>query len=227
MTQTAILLPGLDGTGELFAPFLAVAPADVECVVVRYPPDRALNDHDLEACVLARVPSDRPLMLVAESFSGAVAVRVAARLGDRVTKLVLCNSFLTPPRPSFLRHFAIAPLFRVPFPERVIATLMLAPFATPALASQFRAALRRAQPAVLAHRLRQVLTIDELATLHRVTAPVIYLRGTRDRLVPRRAVEQLHRALPAMRIHEIDGPHALLQTKPEACWSSIYTAGLT
>ena len=63
---TAVLLPGLDGTGDLFDVFVAHAPHDVECI--------------------------------AESFSGPIGVRLAARFPERVTRLVLCNSFVTPPR---------------------------------------------------------------------------------------------------------------------------------
>lgn len=42
-----ILLPGLDGSGVLFAPLLRHLPPDVEPVVVRYPPDRALGYEEL------------------------------------------------------------------------------------------------------------------------------------------------------------------------------------
>jgi len=34
---TALLLPGLDGTGDLFEPFASVAPPGIETVVVNYP----------------------------------------------------------------------------------------------------------------------------------------------------------------------------------------------
>lgn len=215
------MLPGLDGTGDLLAPFCAAAPDDVECRVVRYPPREILGYDALESHVAAQLPAERRFMLIAESFSGPIAVRLAARPGSLVTSLVLCNSFLTPPRSPLLRLFARAPLFRAAVPERVLAALMLAPLATPELTAAFAAALRQVGPDVLAARIRALLAVDELATLRRVQPPVIYLRGTADRLVPEKPVRRIVDALPAVRVVRIAAPHAILQTVPAAAWAAL------
>lgn len=221
----AVLLPGLDGTGELFEPFRAAAPAGVDCVTIRYPVDEALGYRELEAYVAARLPRDGRLVLIGESFSGPVAVRLAERFSDRVTQLVLVNSFVTPPRSPLLRYCAHTALFRIRLPERILASLMLAPLATPALVSTFAATLRKVEPFVLAHRVRELLRVDDLATLRRVKAPIVYLRGTRDKLVPDRALVRITQAVPSVRVHHIEAPHALLQTAPAAAWARIGTAG--
>jgi len=41
---TAVLLPGLDGTGELFAPFVDAAPVGVSTIVADYPTSEASVD---------------------------------------------------------------------------------------------------------------------------------------------------------------------------------------
>lgn len=46
---TLVLLPGLDGTGELFAPFIGAAEHGADIRVVRYPADEALGYAQLEA----------------------------------------------------------------------------------------------------------------------------------------------------------------------------------
>lgn len=217
---TIALLPGLDGTGDLFAPFVAAAPADVKCIAFRYPCDEALGYDELEEFVAARLPREERLVLVGESFSGPIAVRLAERFSDRVALLVLCNSFVTPPWPSFLRHVARTAVFRMPLPERILASLMFAPFATPALTSALIGAIRQVEPFVLAHRVRQLLTVDEVATLRRIEVPVVYLRGTHDRLVSSKAVAQVVAAAPQMRMCEIEAPHALLQTAPAEAWAA-------
>jgi hypothetical protein len=48
-----VLLPGLDGTGELFGPFLKVIPQSWPRRVVSYPVDRVLSYWEL---VLQRAP---------------------------------------------------------------------------------------------------------------------------------------------------------------------------
>jgi hypothetical protein len=50
-----VLLPGLDGTGELYDAFTA-ALADIETQVVSYPPDRELGYSELEQFIRERLP---------------------------------------------------------------------------------------------------------------------------------------------------------------------------
>ena len=44
-----VLLPGLDGTGHLFADFVAALPSEVEVIVAHYPTDKPLSYADLES----------------------------------------------------------------------------------------------------------------------------------------------------------------------------------
>jgi pimeloyl-ACP methyl ester carboxylesterase len=216
-----VVLPGLDGTGDLLDAFRAAAPPGVECVVIGYPTGELLDYDALESYVASRLPLDRKMILVGESFSGPIAVRLAERLSERITALVLCSSFVTPPRCSLLRFVARAPLFRIRAPERVLAALMVAPFATPEVMSALSATLRKVAPAVLAHRVRELLIVNEVAALRRVCVPIVYLRGTFDRLVPERALSRIVSAAPSVIVHDIEAPHALLQTAPAAAWAAI------
>ena len=218
--RTAIVLPGLDGTGNLLEDFCAGAPPEIDCRAIRYPTDEPLGYDALERYVLEQLPTDRPLIVIGESFSGPIAVRLAARL-SQVTALVLCNSFITPPRSPLLRFGAHAPLFRVRLPERILAALMLAPLATPALTSALATTLRRVEPSVLAYRIRELLRVDETPALKRVRVPITYLRGTRDRLVPDRALHVITATAPAVRVVRIEAPHAILQTAPRESWTAI------
>lgn len=208
----AIVLPGLDGTGRLLEGFRAAAPAGVECAVIAYPPDQRLGYRELEAYVAGRLPAE-PFVLIAESFSGPIAVRITASRDVRA--VVLCGSFVTPPQPSFLRFFARTALFRLRVPERVLAFFMLSPFATPELTSAFSKTLQEVAPAVLALRLREVLSVDERDSLRRVSAPMLYLRGRFDRLVRRRVLREFTNVV------QLDAPHAILQVAPDAAWQAI------
>jgi sigma-B regulation protein RsbQ len=123
-----------------------------------------------------------------------------------------------------LRYFARTAMFRLRVPEQILAALMLSPLATPSLVSALTVALQKVQPEVLAHRMRQVLSVDDRATVRDLTTPVVYLRGTLDRLVPDSAVSVVAQAAASFHLAQIAAPHALLQTAPAAAWLGINVA---
>jgi hypothetical protein len=57
-----VLLPGMDGTGELLPEFVAALPATVESVIVRYPTERSLGYSELVDFVRAACPSSAPFV---------------------------------------------------------------------------------------------------------------------------------------------------------------------
>jgi pimeloyl-ACP methyl ester carboxylesterase len=97
---TLILLPGLGGTGELFEPFLAALGSAVAVKVIRYPGDVALGYDALGRFVRAMLPEGEPFVLLGESFSGPIAISLAATGGTQLRGLILCCSFARNPRPS-------------------------------------------------------------------------------------------------------------------------------
>ncbi|MEW6284578.1 MAG: alpha/beta hydrolase, partial [Candidatus Eremiobacterota bacterium] len=66
MAPHLLLLPGLDGTGRMFEPFLRGLPPGLEVSVTAYP-DRLQPYADLERYLSW---PEGPCVLVAESFSG-------------------------------------------------------------------------------------------------------------------------------------------------------------
>ena len=86
---TLVLLPGMDGSGLFFRDFIAALGPSVRTVVVAYPPDRALDYAALEAIAHQSIPADQPFILVGESFSGPIAIGLAALWPERLAGLVL------------------------------------------------------------------------------------------------------------------------------------------
>ena len=78
-----VLLPGLDGTGELFARFVG-ALGGIETRVIAYPPDRAMTYAEHEAFVRDKLPADEDYFLLAESFSGPIGISIAAATPPRL-----------------------------------------------------------------------------------------------------------------------------------------------
>ena len=60
----------MDGSGTLFALFIAALGDAVDPIVVAYPADIPLDYAGLTDFVRARLPGDRPFYLLGESFSG-------------------------------------------------------------------------------------------------------------------------------------------------------------
>jgi pimeloyl-ACP methyl ester carboxylesterase len=94
-----VLLPGMDGTGSLFSEFIAALPHGLEPIVVAYPIDRALDYADLVQLARESLPTDRPYLLVGESFSGPIAISLAASRPEGLRGLVLVCSFARSPMP--------------------------------------------------------------------------------------------------------------------------------
>src|ERR1700722_12941492 len=97
LTPTLILLPGLDGTGKLFAEFLKALDLGVSASVVSYPPEVPLGYHELEPIVRAALPAHDPFVLLGESFSGPLAIRIAADPPPALKGLILCVTFASNP----------------------------------------------------------------------------------------------------------------------------------
>ena len=72
-----ILLPGLDGTGKRFADFIRVLMPGIDTQIVSYPTDLPLGYAELERRVCDELPGDRSFVLLGESFSGPIAIRIA------------------------------------------------------------------------------------------------------------------------------------------------------
>lgn len=82
-------------------------------------------------------------------------------------------------------------------------------------------ALAAVSPEVLAHRARDLLRVDASEAFTALPVPLLYLRATRDRLVGARSRDHVLRHRPDANVVDIDGPHLLLQARPEACWRAV------
>ncbi len=210
-----VLLPGLDGTGLLFANFAAALRPDVEIIVVPYPPDAALDYSELEPIVRSFLPKDQPFFLLGESFSGPIAISIAASRPSGLLGLVLCCSFARSPRPSLslLRPLlAIAPVAALPL--GLLSFFLLGRFSSPALRRSLAESLAQVSPSALRARARAVLSVDVSALLTRVDVPVLYLRASEDRVVPESASQSVVALAPTAKVVDFPAPHFLLQVLP-------------
>ena len=111
-TTTLVLLPGLDGTEVFFKPLLAALPKWIKPVVVTYPTSGANHYSDLLTVVQAAVEDSKEFYVLGWSFSGPLALMLAAKERSKVRGVILCASFIRPPLPglSWLRFAITSPV---------------------------------------------------------------------------------------------------------------------
>ena len=217
-----VLLPGLDGTGKLFSEFVKDLRSSVDSVIVAFPNDQPLGYHELDALVSAALPRNRPFVLLGESFSGPIAMRIAARSPAGLVAVVLCGTFAKNPFPwaRWVRPLA-AYLPLKSLPRWVRAPLMWGSAAPRRAPAQVHRAIAAVSSAVVRHRIAALLAVDDSAALARVRIPALVLKARHDRVIPPAAARWLLTTLPAAQLVEIDGPHLMLQTRPAECAAAV------
>ena len=215
-----VFLPGLDGTGLSYEPLGKVMPKEITVTIVSYPSHARLSFQQLVESAYDQIPHDKPLVLIAESFSGPIAVRLVATKRVVVKGIVFCASFMKFERPFLITLSGIVPLsflLKPPLPNFVFPILCGKGPALKELSPVFRKIERQLDPKVLSHRIRMLRSIDVRAESHAIRAPCCYIQALHDRLVPASSVLSFVEHLPGITIKKIEGPHGILQAKPQEC----------
>jgi pimeloyl-ACP methyl ester carboxylesterase len=217
-----VLLPGLDGTGNLFAdilPFLT----GFDVTVVRYPADRVLEEAEFLAHIRTHLPN-APFFLLAESFSTPFAIQLAAEQPQNLNALILSVGYASGPA-NFLERALLAVIAPIAVEFRlsaIAARIFLVGINAPkSLVRSVQNAVSSVAGKVLLRRLRQAVSCDVRSALPKINVPVLYLRAKQDRLIAARSGEEIRRLAPRVRIVEFDAPHTLLHAKPRECAAAV------
>lgn len=212
-SMTIVILPGLDGTRALTSEVEARLCREHKVLALHYPPDLSGYD-DIQAWLTRALPVE-DYILIAQSFSGPLAIMIGATRPSNLKGIVFIASFAKSPRkvPAFFAHA----LRGVPVQSRLMAWLaqpmLMGKWANSAFTARFRESLSHVPASTLAARLQQVLRVNVVKEIDHIEVPYIYLQATRDRLVPARMAQDFYHSTSA--IKRIDGPHFLLQANPE------------
>lgn len=222
LTPALILLPGLDGTGSLFAEFLEALDLKSSAHVLPYPADVPLGYDELERLVRAALPTRGRFVLLGESFSGPLAIRIAANPPAGLEGLILCVTFASNPYP----HLAWARGLAAFLPLKSLPRWLRAPLmwgsASPSTAPrQSERAMAGVAASVIRRRIAALLSVDETAALAKISVPTLVLRATRDRVVSEAATMKIMRGVRHARRVDVDGPHLLLKTRPKECAAAV------
>lgn len=209
---TLCLLPGLDGSGRLYRSLIEQLSDDFRLRVLAYDRHRFSGYEALSAQIARQLPTATDFVLVAESFAGPLAVMLARQRPAGLRALVLAASFLGSP---VLASRALAVLVeRMPSilpPGLLLERWLAGRGADPALRNELERILKDMPLEVLRQRALSALRSDTRALLSPLELPLLYLQGTRDRLIGPRAGREVMRHARQGELRRIDAPHFLFQ----------------
>jgi len=202
-----LFLPGTDGSGALWTPLLdALGDLARDAEVVRYPTNVGRYDALLDG--IAKL--ETPTVVIAESFGGPLAIRLAARDAN-VRALVLIASFARGPRLARWMRALVA-LAPHPPPRALLRMAMLG--GADPIDGALVDAIAAVDASAMRERIREVASVDVREVLATLSIPITWIHASRDRLL----------GAPAAGSIVIDGPHLLAQTRPREIADAITNA---
>lgn len=214
-----VILPGLDGTGDMLADFEAHLGEAHKVHIVSYPKNEALSYGNLSKLVSADLPTGTPYCLLAESFSGPIATRIAAEKPRDLQAIIFAASFVKKPSyfPRAFASFANLMPANSPILLKLATPITFGKWSTRKLHALLVKSVGAVSSRVLAYRIREAMGADELWRFTGLDVPMLYIRPSHDRLVSSGAAKEMSRLNPAIGVVDVEGPHFILQAKPEEC----------
>lgn len=222
--QHLVFMPGLDGTGKSFEPLLPFIAADAQITIVRYPTDKFLSFEETVECAAAQIPGGHPPVVIAESFSGPVAVQMIASGRVQARALVLCATFARSPHPvawRLMRFLRLPLLIRPEMPKYFFKFIIGDDQRIAALMPLWKKVHAAVPARVMASRLSLINHLDVTEELQKLTIPCCYLQATDDRIVPPWCLQDFEHNIPQLYVKKIKAPHFILQAEPQACLAAI------
>lgn len=222
--QNIVFMPGLDGTGLSFGPLLPFISAQTNITIVRYPTDKLLSFEETVECAAMQIPAGTSPVVIAESFSGPIAVQMIASGRTPARALVLCATFAKSPHPVVWRVSRLLrlPLLIRPDMPKIFFKIIIGNDKLIAdLLPLWRKVHADVSARVMDHRLGLINQIDVTNLLTKLSIPCLYLQAANDRVVPSSCLAVFKRGIPHLEVKIIIAPHFILQAKPELCIEAI------
>ncbi|MCP3869056.1 MAG: hypothetical protein GY703_13330 [Gammaproteobacteria bacterium] len=213
-----VLLPGLDGTGELFFPIVPLLENHFEVHSVSYTNELTFDDYVESA--QAQLPANGPVSLVAESFSGPIAITLLSSNSSNFQASVLSATFCRSPLPLLTQVSKYLPekLFSSnPASKVFLDYLVTGSDADSRVRKKALEILEMVSPSQFQNRINIVNEVNVTDTLKDIEVPLLYIQATRDRIVFSRSGTEMTKHAKNLRLTEVDGAHMILQTQPEKC----------
>jgi hypothetical protein len=218
-----VLLPGLDGTGKLFEPFINALPSNIEPVIIAYPENEYLGYEGLAQYVLGQLPKEERYYLLVESFSGPIGYLLAKKNLENMLGVIFVATFLHSPIKLLVKLSSILPLaliLKLPIPNIVIKWFFLGMQADLRVIGLLKKTLRKINSKIISFRVKEVRNL--VLNLEKININSYYVQALNDKLVASKelsAFEEISEML-------IDLAHKIIclikKSYPTACIGKHY-----
>lgn len=187
----ALLIPGLDGTGRLYYRQLEALSASFRVVSWKFSHRSRFNYSDLVAELDQFTNSERSgsVTVVGESFGGTIAMQFALSFPERVSRLVLINTFPVYRRKLLIRLACIlARMLEWPLARSIKGFVVDRTLALEGISAEdrrhYREIIRNVYLPAYCRRLELVRDLDLTKRLADIRVPTLIFASGKDKVVP-------------------------------------------
>jgi len=214
-------LPGLHGTPELFSEVQGMLPEDVRAEFVELPSNDRQDYPELSDWLANHLTPDTPRILIAESFSGPIALHYAEKNSHTVCGIVLAASFYSSPVSKLLTILPLRLIFAFRPPEFLLKLFLIGKDTTQEQLTTLSTAIQQTSPSVIASRVRAILRLKSKNRPLLPDMPMMILQAKEDNLISSKTQLHLEQAYPNAKVNTIQSPHLILQREPKLCLDHI------
>lgn len=230
-----ILLPGLDGTGYAYtwlkSKMLQSNIQEDNIHVVSYKNEFSYQKlfDNIKGFI---INSTLPVVLIAESFAGPLALHLASEYPDKVKKVVLSGSFGVKPVCTFipsigLQLFKCFPVSLIPMnklPYKLVHDVLLNNYGNDDIKYVMEDIYNVGEQKIFDKRINEVVSLPSKwddQWIKNIDNETLIFKPLHDRLIHKSNSDVLHKNLINSILIEMQAPHLLFQTQAKTAWNHI------
>jgi len=218
-----VLLPGLHGTDGLFKPLLETKPLHYDIEIISYDTNTKQDYSILTEIILKRLKKIKEkYIIVAESFSGPLALFISQNKPKNLEGIILVATFVTAPNYKIAQYLPWTVGFLLTKPLYYLRRLFTIQV-NKKFIDNIAKELERTNSQVLAHRINAIFNVDAKEALSMATIPIAYFRGKNDIVVPKKNLDNILTIRNDIEVYYFESNHFLLQSMPNESWHKIIT----
>ena len=167
-----------------------------------------------------QLPNNSPLSLVAESFSGPIAIALLAKKEANFQASVLSATFCKSPLPLLTQMSKYVPgklSTSNPASKAFLEFFLTGRDVSPDVKNKVYELLNKVSPSQFQNRIALVNEVDVIEDLKEIEVPLLYIQATKDRIVFSDSGTEIMKHAKNIKIERVEGPHMILQAQPKKC----------
>lgn len=213
-----IYLPGFHGTDSLYSELVRnLEGRSSDSHSITYPVTLSQDYETLYQWLVEELDLSHPRVIIAESFSSPLAIRLAAEFPHSVKALIIAGGFCSSPLPAILSALPFQPLMMLNPPKRFIRYFLLDDTSEKELIDKVAESTSALPSKTFAQRVRAILSLKAEPCETQVQAATLLIQASRDQVLDKNTQLIMQSHLPHARVHWIDSPHLIFQQYPVYC----------